>query len=222
MRHMILCFMLVGVLGTASFAQPKHRPANIQKPAPSATRAATANSVEGSFVFGKEAVKLSHAYACLVKSKLKKRAPDVVLLFMDRPISREFVDDVDASGYGRLSKLYKMSQEEMVRGLQVWIDAETHTNVFTIYRHIPFQSIGAEVKPVTFTQGLVQGSVSKKDTFFDDVFEFNVTFKVALRTDGWTGDFVTPTPTKRKSGKASGQLVTNGKATQLNHADCAH
>ncbi len=72
-------------------------------------------------------------------------------------------------------------------------------------------------------EGNLVGTTIPKDPYGDQKpeppnYQFDVSFKVALRTDEWTGVYHKFPPTNLEPGKANGQLVVDGKAIKLNHA----
>jgi hypothetical protein len=217
MKRVILYLTIAGFITTISFAQTNRRAANPRQPAAAAVERTTPNSVNGSFTLEGKMVKVSHAYARLVKNEHDKTKQDVLILFTEKPIPRKFLADSEAAE-ADLMTLYDRSKKGLVRGFHLRIDPEKRINSFRIYSGgQPFSLGGGDFKPVAFTRSLVQGSVSKQDKFFDEPYGFEGTFKVAVRGTDWTGEFLIVAPTNLDLGKASGQLVVDGKAIKLNY-----
>jgi hypothetical protein len=193
-----------------------------------------ANTVDGSFTFDGETVKVSHAYASLVKNEKDDRKQNVMIVFTDRPAPWRVIDQDETGLHWDMKK--KAGQGEL-KGFSIMI-AQDKTVSYDIY----YQSQGgsgvalsddeeytpakAEFKPVSFTSTLVQGNVSAKSEKPADPekaenapnYQFDATFKVSLKPDKWTGVFYKSPPTNVAPGRASGKLVVDGKVMSINHA----
>ena len=198
------------------------------------------NSVAGSFSFRDKTVKLTHAYARRVDNEEDRHKQDVMIVFTDRPAPWQVIDGGDQ--YIR----EKVSAGELL-ALSVRMADEKNVT-FTIYHggeesgYYPpapyvdevFTPPTADFKPVSFVSNLVEGQISAKNdpTATSDSgtnadarenrsppnYQFDVSFKVALREDEWTGVYYKFPPTNLEPGRASGQLVVDGKVIKLNHA----
>lgn len=199
------------------------------------------NSVEGSFTFKDQTVKLSHAYARRVVNEKDKSKQDVLIVFTDRPAPWKVIDQPD----GDDSKIQEKARHGELLALSVRLTEEKNAT-FIIYHGgegfglypsdseevVPLAK--AEFKPVTFTPNLVEGRVSARnetkadanqqaDTYGSEKpeppnYQFDVSFKVALRLDDWTGVYYKFPPSNLEPGRASGKLVVDGTVINLNHA----
>ncbi|MCM3873440.1 MAG: hypothetical protein ND895_22385 [Pyrinomonadaceae bacterium] len=191
------------------------------------------NTVEGSVTFNGETVKVSHAYASVVKNDGDDRKQNVVIIFTDRPAPWGVIDQ-----NGSDSNFKEKARQGELKGFTIRI-AEDKTVNFTIYYHgrsgdaaypsslsEEYPPAKAVFKSVSFTATLVQGSVSvKSEKPVDDEkaeyapsYQFDATFAVSLKPDKWTGVFYKPPPSNLEPGRATGQLVVDGKVMKLNYA----
>ena len=192
-----------------------------------------ANTVDGSFTFNDETAKVSHAYARRVTNEKDDSKQDVMIVFTDRPAPWGVIDQ-----NGSDSKIEEKARAGELKGFSIRI-AEDKTVSFTIYYHGTSGSAAypsgfsdeyppakAEFKPVSFTSTLAQGNVSvKSEKPADDekaeyapTYQFDATFTVSLKPDKWTGVFYKSPPSNLEPGRASGQLIVDGKVMKLSHA----
>ncbi len=195
------------------------------------------NSVEGSFTFRDKTVQLSHAYARRVDNEEDESKQDVLIVFTDRPAPWQVIDEPSARDYnlrekgnaGELLALRVRLTDEKKVTFMIYHGDEG----FGYYPQDPedvAQHPKAVFNPVSFTPNLTEGRLfvnNETKTASDHPpssypgppsYKLDVSFKVALREDEWTGVYYKFPPTNLEPGKASGQLVVDGNMVQLNHA----
>jgi hypothetical protein len=196
------------------------------------------NSVSGSFTvtgyFAKdkppEAVTLTQAYARRVKNEEDPTTQDVLILLTEKALSRKVLAEAD-DDKGSLTHFQAKLENRGTRAIQLRFTAKkkvapgeekpTETegeNDFDSIVHFNGSAIQTNVllfKPAVFSADAVQGTITARG---DWEGKFNINFKVSLRPQGWTGGtFYVQPPTNLEPGRASGQVVIDGKATKLNY-----
>ncbi|MEO8436700.1 MAG: hypothetical protein ABI596_17510 [Pyrinomonadaceae bacterium] len=207
-------------------------------PAPN-NDAESVNSVAGSFTvtgyFAKdkppETVTLTQAYARRVKNQDDPTTQDVLILLTEKALSRKVLAEAE-DDKGSLTHFQAKLENRGARGIQLRFTAKKKLapgeekqeaesegeNDFDSIVHFNGSAIQTNVllfKPAVFSADSVQGSITARG---DWEGKFNINFKVSLRPQGWTGGtFYVQPPTNLEPGRARGQVVIDGKATNLNY-----
>ena len=236
-RIAILSALALLFLGFGCSKAPQGTATAVSQPTPS-NDAESVNSVNGSFtVTGyfagdkpPETVTLTQAYARRVKNEEDQTKQDILVLLTEKPVARKVLAEVD-SDTGSPSSLQAKLRDRGVRGIHLKFaaekkpaspeeqqddeSAEDDFDSTVLFNGSAIQTNLLQFKPEAFSAEAVQGNLTARG---DWEGKFNINFKVSLRAQGWTGGtFYLQPPTNLEPGRASGQVVIDGKATKLNY-----
>jgi hypothetical protein len=216
MRQLILCLLLMSLLAPVTLAQGKRRAAKPPNREVTQPHVALPNRVTGSVTFEGTTVKFNHAYARPVPNDFDKSKQDALILFTEKPIPRNYF--VEPGEDFLLWTVSRKADEGLLQGFEVRINAEKGIQFYRLHKKgLSLASFKGDFEPVMFTRSAVQGRLVGKGEFIKRQYEFDAEFKISLRPNEWSGEFYTPPPINLALGRASGQLVINGKATTFNH-----
>jgi hypothetical protein len=230
MKRSIMSIALALVLVSVGRAQTAvNKPTTGEQPM-SAKESGIGNSVEGTLTVNGDVFRITHAYARRVESDQDKSKQDVLIVFTDRAVARQVFEGSSILHFG----FGKKATNDELRGFEVRITEREETSEdgkvdhkksisIQIY-HPSLSSFGfypggfaSNVETVSVSQDVAQGKVSgKSDSKYND-FKYEVTFKVALRPDEWSGIIYKQPPTNLPLGTARGQVLIDGKPVKLNH-----
>jgi hypothetical protein len=189
------------------------------------------NSVEGTLTVNGEAFKMTHAYARRVEGAMDKSKQDVLIVFADRAVARQVFEGSSQLHFGFGEK----AKNDGLHGLELRISdrdersedgkvVQKITISVQIY-HPSLSSFGFDlggfltnVETVSVTKDVAQGKVLHKSDYKFKDFKYEVSFKVSLRPEEWSGIIYKQPPTNLAPGSARGQLLIDGKPIKLNHA----
>jgi hypothetical protein len=238
-RSIMLSALALVFVGVGCAQTPQMQPTAMGQPTPS-NDAEGVNRVEGNFKVpdfftqGKqpETVFLTQAYAHRVKNEKDQSKQDILILLTEKPVARKVLAEADDDKQSGSSRLHSKLTRKGVRGIQLRFAAEKKAafgkenqeaesaaeNDFDIkiyYSNGSIETSPLKFTPAVFTADAVHGSITATGDWAD---KFNISFKVSLRPQGWTGGvFYLLPPTNIEPGRASGQIVIERKATKLNY-----
>ena len=187
-------------------------------PSPGLQSAPPENKVEGSIVVEGKTYKLAYAYGKISAGPNDKNRPLVLLTFSDKPINRKDID----SG----SKLQNKSQANGAVVLSLRIEGNQLFYAEVLFNGVSLRGKGFSDEMIecalqVLNTKVIKGKASTKgtlSTYSGEKLAFTVAFDVPLHKDEWTGAFYTPPPTGLQPGRASGKMIVNGKALDVNYA----
>ena len=219
------CFGLVLVLVTAGACSSKSEPVVSNTPADRYVE--SVNNVSGSFVvdgtFNHDkrpyTVTLTQAYARVVKNLADQNKQDVLILLLEKPLSRFALavadnNDIEAAAEELDEVLHNRDARGVLFRVPVGGSAgDSKVRPFFNGNDYDFGNLFLELKSNTADkiEGQVKSNVSSQ--------QFDINFSVNVKPNVWTGGaFYQQPPTKLSPGQASGQLVIDGQAVKFNHA----
>ena len=178
-------------------------------------------TVEGIFNHDKKPyiVNVTQAYARVVKNPADQSKQEVLIMLLEKPISRfalAVAENSDAEAAA--DEMDEVLHNRDARGLVFRVpvggsSSDTKVRPFFNGNDYDFGNLVLELK--TNTADKVEGQI--KTTAPSQQFDIN--FSVKMQPDVWTGGaFYQQPPTNLSAGQASGQLVIDGQAVKLNHA----
>lgn len=178
-------------------------------------------TVDGSFNYDKKpyTVNLTQAYARVVKNPADQSKQDVLVLLLEKPLSRfalAVAENSDAEAAAE--ELDEVLHNRGARGVVFRVPvggsgADAKIRPFFNGNDYDFGNLVLELKPLSAdkAEGNIKSNVASQ--------QFDIKFSVNVRPDVWTGGtFYQQPPTKLSSGQASGQLLIDGQAVKFNHA----
>ena len=165
-------------------------------------------------------VNISQAYARFVSNPEDKNKKDVLIVLVEKPLSRaalSIMDDADAEQ--ATQDFREMLHNRDARGLVLRLPADagdkTPPQIRAYFNGYDSDFGNLELEPKSFSSDKVEGHI--KSTASSQQADIN--FAVKLQPNVWTGGaFYQQPPTKLAAGQASGQLVIDQRAVNLNHA----
>ena len=178
-------------------------------------------TVDGTFNYDKKpyTVNLAHAYARMVKNPADQNKQDVLVLLLEKPLSRfalAVAENRDAEAAA--DELDDVLHNRDARGVVVRVpvggsSSDAKVRPYFNGNDYDFGNLVLDLK--TFTADKVEGTIKSNVASQ----QFDITFNVKVQPDVWTGSaFYEQPPTQLSPGQARGQLVVDGKAVHLNHA----
>lgn len=199
----------------------------ISVPTPADRYVESVNSVSGSFTVDGQfnydkkpyAVNVKEAYARLVKNQADQSKQDVLILLLEKPLSRYALavaenNDLEAAA----EELDEVLQNRDARGVVFRVPvggnpSDAKVRPFFNGNNHDLSNVVLQINSLSTDK--VQGQIKSNDSSK----QFDINFSVSVRPDVWTGGtFYEQPSTKLSPGQASGQLVIDGKAVKLNHA----
>ena len=185
------------------------------------------NNVSGSFVvdgiFNHDkkpyTITLTQAYARLVKNPADQSKQDVLIVLLEKPLSRfalAVAESPDAESAAE--ELDEVLHNRDARGVVFRVPVggsanDSKVRPFFNGNDYDFGNLVLDLK--TNSAEKVEGQIKSNVTSQ----QFDINFSVNVKPDLWTGGaFYQQPPTKLSPGQASGQLVIDGQAVKLNHA----
>ena len=185
------------------------------------------NNVSGSFVvdgifnYDKKpyTVTLTQAYARVVKNPADQSKQDVLIVLLEKPLSRFALavaenSDAEAAAEELDEVLHNRDARGVVFRVPVGGSAsDSKVRPFFNGNDYDFGNLVLELKSNSAEkiEGQIKSNVTSQ--------QFDINFSVNVKPDVWTGGaFYQQPPTKLSPGQASGHLVIDGQAVQFNHA----
>jgi len=178
-------------------------------------------TVDGQFNYDKKpySVNVTQAYARFVKNQADQSKQDVLILLLEKPLSRYALavaenNDVDAAA----EELDEVLQNRDARGVVFRVpvggqSSDPKVRPFFNGNNHDLSNVVLQINSLSMDK--VAGQIKSNDSSR----QFDINFSVNVRPDVWTGGtFYEQPSTKLSPGQASGQLVIDGKAVKLNHA----
>lgn len=177
-------------------------------------------TVDGVFNYDKKpyTVNVTQAYARLVKNQADQSKQDVLILLLEKPLSRFALavaenNDVEAAADELDEVLHNRDARGVVFRVPVGGNTTDKVRPFFNGNDYDFGNLVLNIKSIASdkVEGQVKSNVSSQ--------QFDINFSVKVQPDVWTGGaFYEQPPTKLSPGQASGQLVIDGRTVRFNHA----
>ena len=178
-------------------------------------------TVDGSFNYDKKpyTVNLAHAYARVVKNPADQSKQDVLILLLEKPLSRfalAVTENSDAEAAAE--ELDEVLGNRDARGVIFRVpvggsSGDAKVAFFFNRDSYEFGDLAVDLKALASdkAEGQIKSNASAQPV--------SINFSVNLRPDVWTGGtFYEQPPTKLSPGQASGQLVIDEHTVSFNHA----
>ena len=218
-----LCFTLI--LLTAAACSSRRDAAAI--PSPADRYVESVNTVSGTFtvdaIFNHDkkpyTFNLTQAYARVVKNPADQSKQDVLIMLLEKPISRFALavaenSDAEAGAEEMDEVLHNRDARGVVFRVPVGgSSSDVKVRPFFNGNDYDFGNLVLELKSnaADKVEGQVKSNVPS--------LQVDINFSVKVQPDVWTGGaFYLQPPTKLSAGQASGQLLIDGQAVKLNHA----
>ncbi len=218
------CIGLILVLLTAACSSKSD---TVVSNSPADRYVESVNNVSGSFVvngtfnYDKKpyTVTLTQAYARVVKNPADQSKQDVLIVLLEKPLSRFALAVADSSdAEAAAEELDEVLHNRDARGVVFRAPvggsaSDSKVRPFFNGNDYDFGNLVLELKSNSAekVEGQIKSNVTSQP--------FDINFSVNVRPDVWTGGaFYQQPPTKLSPGQASGQLAIDGKAVQFNHA----
>ena len=223
MMRRLTCFglalLLFGGCSRKSNIAPTNSPAD--RYVESVNNVSGSFTVDGSFNYDKKpyTVQLAHAYARVVKNPADQSKQDVLVLLLEKPLSRfalAVAENPDAEAAAE--ELDDVLHNRDARGVVFRVPVGGSSNdakvrPFFNGNDYDFGNLVLDLK--TNSADKLEGQIKPNVPSL----QFDINFSVKVQPDVWTGGtFYEQPPTKLSAGQASGQLVIDGKGVTLNHA----